>query len=401
MAKHSVTGPTSIHMAPRIRLIFPVLLLGLAACERDETKSCVTPPASPTVASSGSVGASQSAASVASAAPKPSTPPGPSDSVHCKALGKRGLVSIGALGEELVDLATEDGSVFAFGFHRNLARFSATRYHRDGTTPAVVGRHTGPGEPKSPQLATDAVYFLRNRNLFRMPRSGEATTELAHKFSNAIAVQGGFVYGVSCEPKRPVDHLIRISTTGGDVETLVDFDRSASKETDQGTTGCDYRSLIVEDGTAYVAHWNGRRLLRISIGSKMVLDLAPKKEFVDHLRLLGDHLLFQAGGGVYRVSKTTPDANRVTELGKSPFSFYAPTTGALFIHDGMPYMPEEWTYEVSWSTGKAKKIERFKALKPDETPPDVGIRGLAVDDECLYIARQVDKYTTIYARVLQ
>jgi hypothetical protein len=316
-------------------------------------------------------------------------------------LGKRKLVTLGILREEIVDLVTEGDSVFAFGFHRNLARFSTIRYRRDGRNPAVVGRHTGPGEPKSPQLESDAVYFLRNRNLFRMPRSGEVTTELAKKFSNTIAVQGGFVYGVSCDPKQPVDHLIRIRTKGGDVETLVDFERKASKQTEQGTSRCDYRSLVVEDGAAYVAHWNGRRLLRISLGDKTVLDLAPRKEFADHLRLLGDHVLFQAGGGVYRVPKITPAPERVTELGKSPFAYYAPTTEALYIHDSVPYMPEEWTYEVPWSTGKPKKIEYFKASKPDEVPPDVGIRGLAADDECLYIARQLDQFVVIYARSLK
>ncbi|MBN1610536.1 MAG: hypothetical protein JW940_28155 [Polyangiaceae bacterium] len=313
-------------------------------------------------------------------------------------MGKRGLVSIGVLREELVDLVTEADSVVAFSFHRGLARASVTRFRRDGAAPVVIGRHTGLGEPKSPQLAADAAYFVRNRNLYRMPRSGDATTQLAPRFSNTIAVQGGFVYGVSCEPKRPIDHLIRIGTQGGAVETLVDFDRSASPATDQGTSACDYRALIVDDGAAYVAHWNGRRLLRISLGDRTILDLAPKKEFADHLHLLGADVVFQAGGGVYRVSKTTPNPKRITELGKSPFSYYAPTAEALYIHDAVPYAPEEWTYELPWSTGTAKKIEYFKALKPDETPPDVGIRGLAVDDECLYVARQLEKYTALYAR---
>ena len=56
---------------------------------------------------------------------------------------------------------------------------------------------------------------------------------------------------------------------------------------------------------------------------------------------------------------------------------------------------------MPWSTGKPRKIEYFKASKPDEVPDDVGIRGLAADDECLYIARQLDQFVVIYARSLK
>lgn len=52
---------------------------------------------------------------------------------------------------------------------------------------------------------------------------------------------------------------------------------------------------------------------------------------------------------------------------------------------------------LSRSSGKAQKLESYKALNPDVRPVDVEILGLAMDEECLYTARQFEKHVELYA----
>jgi hypothetical protein len=307
-------------------------------------------------------------------------------------------VSIGTLREDLVDMVTEGDGVMLFTYQRELARFSLSRIGRDGTPATVIGRHKGLGDPKSPVLGEDATYFIRNKTLYRMPRDGGETTQLAKAFSNAIAVKGNSIYGVSCDPKNPIDHLVRIATSGGEVESLVDIERPKAQDQDGGTFPCDYRSLAADDGAVYLAHWNGRRVLRVSLADKTVTALATKRAFPSHLGIEGESILFQAADGLYRVSKTGPDATRVTELGSSPFTMVVYSGPVLFIHQSEPYQTEEWTYEVPLAGGKPKKLEFYKALEPVDTPPDVGVRGIAADDECIYTVRQLKNAQALYAR---
>lgn len=320
--------------------------------------------------------------------------------VHCRAVGKRGLHSIGILQEQLVDLLTQDSKVLVFAFHRELARLSLLEFHRDGTPSKALNRHTAMGEPKSPVLTSDAAYFTRNRTLYRMPRDSAPPVELAKGFSHAIAVQGGYVYGVSCDAKDPKDRLHRVSTTGGPVQSVVEIERTPPNEQDSGTFACDYRSLVADDEALYATHWNGRRVLRIGLGDQKITTLATKTAFADHLQLQGEQLYYQSSSGLHRGSKTQAGAVRIAELGVAPYGYVAYGRGSIFIHNAVPYASEEWTYELPDSTGKAKKLEHFKVINPDGIPEDVGVRGLAVDDECLYTARQLEKHIAIYARQL-
>jgi hypothetical protein len=297
-------------------------------------------------------------------------------------------------------MMTEQDSLFVFGFHAGLARISLNQYRRDGSPPKVIARHTALGEPKRPVLMPDAAYYTRNRTLYRMPRDGGEVVELAKGFSYEIAVNGGYVYGVSCDAKKPTDQLNRVSTEGGPVEVIADIDHRQPDTQTGGTFYCDYHSVVADDATVYVAHWNETRVLRISLADRTVTKLATNVAFPDSLHLEGDQILFQGGSGVYRCSKTKADARLVTELGVSPGTIVLYTPKGLIIYEpkDLPYDSEAWTYEVPWSTGKAQKVQYFKTLKPDEFPPSVGILGLGADDECIYFARELEKYSALYAR---
>lgn len=364
---------------------------------------------SPSVPSGASASQGPSSAALASAAspgPLASTPnPASLEAVHCKALGKRGLIPIGTLRSgaeaqvELTDLVVEGDHVVAMYYLQSLTKFTVTRYRRDGAPASVVGFHNGLGVPRSPILTADAIYFTRNRTLFRMQRANGEVTELVKGFSHGIGVQAGYVHGFDCDAKKPIDRLQRILASGGNVEFLAEIERNAPADRDLGQRNCDYRNFISDGSFIYAAHWNGRRIVRYSLTDRTLQEFVTKKPYPTGLSFVEDDVVFQSATGVHRCTKTSANPTRITELGKSPFSFIAVSGTGLIIHDIQPYTWEDWTYELPWSTGKARKIEYFKTPTEDSTG-DAGFRGLAVDGECIYLARQLEKSLVIYARSL-
>lgn len=300
----------------------------------------------------------------------------------------------------MISMVPERDSVFVLSYHQPLARVTLTRFRRDGASSEVKGRHTSLGEPKSPLLTAEAVYMLRNKSVIRMPRAAGEPVELAKGFVGSIAVHGDYVYGFECDVKSPRDHLIRIPKNGGEIERIAAVERVKANEQDGSSTVCDYQSTIADATAVYAANWNRRQIIRISIADGSITPLSTKKAFPSNLVFDGPDILFQAAGGLHRVSKDAPNVTRISELGSAPFTFVAHAGPITYIHQSEPYMPEEWTYELVRATGKPKKIELYRALDPTDTPPDTGIRALAVDEECLYTARQLKSGLVLYAKSL-
>lgn len=386
-------------MRPQLLLLGSALLVSVSACKRSDTDSRGQTSGQRPSSEASSLSVPPLPQASANAAGAPARLPiaatagagNPSDStlVHCKALGKRNQVSIGTLREAVVSLIPEGDGVFAFTYHQALARVTLTRFRRDGSSSEVIGRHTSLGEPKSPLLTADAAYFLRNKSLIRMSRATGECTEVAKGFAGSIAVQGEFVYGFACEAKKPPDHLIRVSGKGGSVEQVATIERVKESEQDGSGAVCDYQSTIADAMAVYAANWNRRQILRVSLADGSLTPLATKKAFPSNLAFDAEDILFQAAGGLYRVPKAEPNVTRISELGSAPFTFVAHAGPTTYIHQSEPYAPEEWTYELVRATSKPKKLELYRALDPEQTPPDTGIRALAVDDECLYTVRQL------------
>jgi hypothetical protein len=231
-----------------------------------------------------------------------------------------------------------------------------------------------------------------------MPRAGGESVLVAKGFSYSVAVAGGYAYGVTCDAKKSFDTLVRVTVSGGNVEPFAEIEHTKPPEQDPGTFACNYSSLVADDKAVYLTHWNGRRVLRVDLESRATTTLAIRASYPSDLYLEDVNLVFRASGGVYRGSKTEANAVLITDLGSAPFTMVVYDPKALFTHQSDPYATEECTYEVSWSTGKSHKRDCFKAERPDEFPPDVGVRGIAVDDECIYTMRKHQKYTALYAR---
>lgn len=381
------------------------MFMVLTACKRSvpETRGDARQPPTSTTSASSPIQTSLAGAPslVTSSALAGASNPSESTCVHCKALHKRGQISIGTLREAVVSLIPEGDSVFAFTYHQQLARVTLTRFCRDGSSSEVIGRHTALGEPKSPVLISDAAYFLRNKSLIRMSREGGESVELAKGFAGSIAVQGDFIYGFGCDAKKPPAHLLRVPIKGGSVEPIATIERLKEAERDGGSTVCDNQSAIADSMAVYAANWKRRQILRISLADGSLTPLSTKRAFPSNLAFDGEGILFQAAGGLYRVPKAEPTVTRVSELGSAPFTYVAHAGPVTYIHEGVPYAPEEWTYELVRATGKPQKLDLYGAINPGDTPPDTGIRGLAVDDECVYTARQLKNGIVLYARSRQ
>jgi hypothetical protein len=68
-----------------------------------------------------------------------------------------------------------------------------------------------------------------------------------------------------------------------------------------------------------------------------------------------------------------------------------------WIDQAEAYSIEERIYRLPRGGGPPREVQRFKALDPNEAPADTGVDGIAVDDECVYIARHQSGYSAILA----
>jgi hypothetical protein len=232
-----------------------------------------------------------------------------------------------------------------------------------------------------------------------MNLTGEATQELAKKFSFAVAFGEGFIYGMNCDATTPIDRLVRVAAVGGEVESLIEVERPKPQDQFDGTYPCDYRSLAVSGDSVYAAHWNGKRIVRFDLRAKNAEVIVKKKIFPDRLSVDSSHLVFQASDGIYRVSPRGVDVKRFTSMGAAPFSYFTFDDKSLYVHEGIAYGIEEWTYELPWATGKATKFQLYQDKSNlSEGIPWTGIMGIALDSECLYTARKQNDIVTIFAR---
>ena len=81
---------------------------------------------------------------------------------------------------------------------------------------------------------------------------------------------------------------------------------------------------------------------------------------------------------------------------RRPLAFF--DADDFWIDQVAPYTWEEVIYRLPRAGGKAERVERFKVSDGGDSPDDT-VDGIAVDDECLYIARHQKSKGSIQARV--
>jgi len=318
--------------------------------------------------------------------------------MHCKALGGRGFVSLTTIREPVLELAASDSAVYVLSSQAQLRRVTLTRVPRDGSPSSIVARHLGPSEPKSLKIARDAAYFTRSRNIFRVNLADGEIKEIAPSLAEVITVFGEYIFAVRCEKKAPVDYLVRVSTKGGTPESIAELPRVPADQRASGSPACEIGYLAADAHSVFISDWAGRRVLAVSLQDRSARVLSHAKSFPSRIELETDTIVFQAQTGLFRVPRVGGGEVRLSEFANAPFARYVSDTNDFWIDQVEPYAPNEHLYRMPRPGGKAKSLEVFPPTDPQALYPITFIDGLALDDECVYVARHYETFATILAR---
>jgi hypothetical protein len=371
-----------------------LLLAGVMGCRSQRAAPERNQPASKLIEKSApSAAATASTASIASADAGQVVP----EAVHCKALGKHALASVGSVRDSVVDLLARDASLYVLSFDDRPRRATLTRFRRDGAPPVKLAHHDGVAEPKSFLMTKDAAYFTRKTDVFRVELASGEVKQVVHGLADAIAVFGDDVYGVSCGAGAAgADQLIRASLVNGARESIAELPRVAVNKRASGSPPCDYHYLAVEANTVFISDWAGRRILSVSMADKVMHEVVRSGSYPMRITLEPETIVYQSEGGLYRVPRHGGQAEQLAELANTPFTTYVSDEREFWINQSIAYTENVWIYRLARTAGKPKKVLQFKGYKDCSFPCEI-TEGIAIDDECVYIAHREEHSVSLFA----
>jgi hypothetical protein len=245
-------------------------------------------------------------------------------------------------------------------------------------------------------MTPDSAYFTRKANVIRMRlESGEAQ-EVIHDFSESITVAGDYVYGVSCNSKGAADTLVRVSLVTNEREQIAELPHVPVNKRASASPPCDYHYITISDQTAFISDWAGRRILSVSLNSKTMQEVAFAGSYPMQIVAEPSNIVFQAEGGLYRAPRQGGKAERLVELAQAPFTTYVADDKEFWIDQSEAYTDAVWIYRLARSGGKPKKLLKFEGYKGCSDPCDI-TNGIAVDDECVYVAHREEHTVSLFA----
>jgi hypothetical protein len=307
----------------------------------------------------------------------------------CKALDQGKRVALGSRTTDPVALRARDGFVYWLGFQRAMAKVELVRFGRDGGKPTELGSYTGLGEPRGFALGKSAALFTMKQTLIAIPLAGGEASKLASDFSLLVAASDTHAYGVRCDKKAGSDQLVRVKLDGGEVEVAASWPRA------KGSTVCDYKGLALDEQSAFVADWGNRRLLSVSLADGSSRDLVKGQAWLSQLALEKDSVVFNSGGGMFRVPKAGGTPKRLSDLGSAPFSSFAWDPSAIYVLQTEAYSMRDFIAKLPSEGGKAQDLE---GLAVPDVVEGSGASNLTVDDECLYFTQRRKGYVEVMAR---
>jgi len=316
--------------------------------------------------------------------------------VHCKALRKRALTSLGSVQGSVIDLQARDGSLFVLGFEDGLRRATLMKISRDGSSRVKVAHHDGPSVPKSFVMTDDAAYFTRQAHVIRIGLATGDAKEVIHGFTESITVSGAFVYGVSCGPSSTADTLVRVSLTTGNREAIAELTHVPVNRRASGSPPCDYHFLSVDNNTVFISDWAGRRIVSVSTLEKVMREVARTDSYPTRILLEPDTIVYQARDGLHRVARTGGKPELLAELANTPDATYVDDGHEFWINQDEGYSDTTWVYRLAHTGGKPHKVLQFKGYKDCSYPCQI-LDGVAVDDECLYVAHREATTDSLFA----
>jgi hypothetical protein len=311
-------------------------------------------------------------------------PPAPPPSERCKALEKGKLVAIGSRGGRASGITARAGKVYVFAFEG--AKATLVAMPRDGAKAQSVGSVILNNPPTDLVVDERAAYFVAGKKLQSLLLTGDGKSmELARDLAPALAVRGEAVYAVRCG--KP-DALVTIPRAGGEAKVIAEIPQKPG-------TKCEYKSMAVDDKTVVVGDWSSRRIFAVDLASGTLSTLVEKQAFLGSIALESDRVEFQASTGILSVPRTGGTAKSITTYGATPFEsvvwderdFYVLHTEAYAVRDTLVRIPR--------AGGKLEELEFWKV---SDVTSGGGRAGVAIDEQCVYVAQNGNDFLEVLAR---
>ncbi len=323
----------------------------------------------------------------ASVAPAPAPPP--SATVACKGVTKQKLTALTAQAGEFGGLAVRGDSVYLLAFDQPAARATLKRVGRDGEGAKVVGHSKSPGRIAGLVVDDEAAYFVHGKALVKLPLAGGEASTLRQDVIRPIALAEGALWYMACNPSEKKDLLMSLPRAGGEPTEQVSVPRTTPGK------ACQYGDVVVTADDFFVDDWTSRKVLAISRKDRSVRELASKMPFPGRIAVETSDVVFQASGGLYRVPKAGGEAKKISELGSTPFHFFAWDASQFFVFNGEAYGMRHILLQLPKSGGRGKEIEWFQV---QDVVMGSGVSDIAVDDSCIYLAKGGSAYVEVLAK---
>jgi hypothetical protein len=163
-----------------------------------------------------------------------------------------------------------------------------------------------------------------------------------------------------------------------------------------GSDTCDYHFLAVDGNTVFISDWAGRRILSASLRDKSMSVVTHAGSYPMRITLEPETIVYQAEGGLYRVPRAGGESTRLADLANTPFANYTYDGLEYWINQSVAYTDEVWIYRLAQVGAPPHKVLQFKGYKNCSYPCEI-TDGIAVDDECLYVAHCEEHSDTLFA----
>ncbi|MBI3201823.1 MAG: hypothetical protein HYZ29_09800 [Myxococcales bacterium] len=358
-----------------------IVLLALIACKHGGNAS----PAP----SASQLAPAPAPAPSASVAPAPVPAPPPAATVACKGVTKQKLTALTAQAGEFGGLAVRGDHVYLLAFDQPAARATLKRVGRDGEGAKVIGHSKSPGRISGLVVDADAAYFVHGKALVKLPIAGGEASTLRENVIRPIALAEGSLWYVECNSGEKKDQLMSLPRTGGEPAAQASWPRTTPGK------ACQYGDVVVTTDDFFVDDWTSRKVLAISRKDRSVRELAGKMPFPGRIAVEASDVVFQASGGLYRVPKAGGEAKKISELGSTPFHFFAWDESQFFVFNGEAYGMRHILSQLPKSGGRGKEIEWFQV---QDVVVGSGVSDIAVDDSCIYLAKGGSAYVEVLAK---
>jgi hypothetical protein len=304
-------------------------------------------PTGSTASAGGTAAAASSSATAA--APPPVTVP----EAHCAAAGAPAPVRLGTHVWGLWDLAIDPSAVFAVSQKGwNNPQRVLYRVAKDGSGITDLIKYVNLVEEGHIAVDSAWIYFSAelpgnppgHGSLLRIPREGGSPETMARRFGWLGGVYGGFAYGVDYDWAGKTEAVVRVPTSGGEVQTLL---RRDPRHNGYGTGPYRYGDLVVDRDGVFLADSGEGAITRIAHEGGTPEILASQIITPHRLRTCGKYLFFspnvedalvsvpKAGGKVIATETDgawaiAPDGDRMLVFGRD--RRYEP--GLIVLEDG-------------------------------------------------------------------